>query len=148
MLTAKWHGAQATTRHKQGPPTIRLRWALNQIHDAPMFLEKIHAQYQWSLWCIFVCHPHLTLISCCAAVWAQACGSEHKTSFFIILHHRFIWRPCLFLDPCWCVGGSSITILPLLVEIVWTFTTLTSLCSLCACEHVTVSRYCRFCTRF
>ena len=87
-------------------------------------------------WCIFVCHPHLTLISCCAAVWAQACGSEHKTSFVIILHHRFIWRACLFLDPCWCVGGSSITILPLLVQIIWTFTTLTSLCSLCAGTHM------------
>ena len=37
------------------------------------------------LWCIFVCHSHLILIplsrSCCLpTVWAQACGSEHKTS--------------------------------------------------------------------
>ena len=52
MLTAKWHGVQATTRHKQGPPTIRKHWELNQvrtmIHDATMLLEKIHAQHRWS----------------------------------------------------------------------------------------------------
>ena len=45
MLTAQWHRVQATTRHKQGPPTSRLRWELNQvlttIHDATLFLEKI-----------------------------------------------------------------------------------------------------------
>ena len=35
--------------------------------------------------CIFVCHPHLTIISCCTAVWAQACGSEHKNKF---CHYR------------------------------------------------------------
>ena len=52
MLTAQWHGVQATTRHKQGPPTIRLRWELNQvfaiIYDATLFLEQIHTQHQWS----------------------------------------------------------------------------------------------------
>ena len=42
------------------------------------------------LWCIFVCHPHLTIISCRTAVWAQACGSERKTSFVIIVHLWFI----------------------------------------------------------
>ena len=30
------------------------------------------------VWCIFICHPHLTSISCCSAVWAQACGLERK----------------------------------------------------------------------
>ena len=44
MLTAQWHGVQATTRHEQRPPTIRLQWELNQvfakIDDATLFLEK------------------------------------------------------------------------------------------------------------
>ena len=82
------------------------------------------------------------------AVWAQACGSERKTGFVIIVHLWFIRCPRSFLDPCWCVGGSSITILPLLVQTIRTFATLTTLYSVCACQHVTVSRYCRFCARF
>ena len=78
--------------------------------------DKLRCSGCHRLWCIFVCHPHLTLIShCLTAVWAQACGSEHKTSFVIILHHRFIWRPCLSFDPRWSVGVRSITTLPLLV---------------------------------
>ena len=44
------------------------------------------------MWCILVCHHHLTIILCCIAVWAQACGSEHKTSFVIIVHLWFIWH--------------------------------------------------------
>ena len=68
-----------------------------------------------SLSVILVCHPHLTIFLRCTAVWAQACGLDHETSFVTFLHHRFIWRPCLSFDPCWSVGGSSITILPLLV---------------------------------
>ena len=82
------------------------------------------------------------------AVWAQACGSERKTGFVIIVYLWFIRCPRSFLDPCWCVGGSSITILPPLVQTIRTFATLTNLCSVCACQHVTVSRYCRFCARF
>ena len=31
----------------------------------------------------------------------------------------------MFLDPCWCLGGSSITILPLLVQIIRTFAIVT-----------------------
>ena len=60
------------------------------------------------VWCIFVCHPHLTIILCLTAVWAQACGSEHKTSFVIIVHLWFSWRLHLFVV---VVGGSSNTIL-------------------------------------
>ena len=52
MLTAQCHGVQATTPHKQGPPTIRLDWEFNQfftiIYDATLFLEKIQTQHQWS----------------------------------------------------------------------------------------------------
>ena len=49
------------------------------------------------MWCILVCHPHLTIILCCTAVWAQACGLENKTSFVIIVHLWFIWRLHLFV---------------------------------------------------
>ena len=84
------------------------------------------------LWCILVCHPHLTIIICLTAVWAQACGPERKTSFVIIVHLWFIRCSRSFLDPCWCVDGSSITILPLLLQIIRTFATLTNLCSVCA----------------
>ena len=45
------------------------------------------------VWSIFICHPHLTSIICCTAVWAQACGLERKTSFAIIVHLWFIRRP-------------------------------------------------------
>ena len=71
-------------------------------------------------------HPHLTIIICRAAVWAQACGSESKTSFVIIVHLWFIRCPRSFLDPCWCVGGCSFTILPLLVQIIRTCATVTT----------------------
>ena len=72
----------------------------------------------------------------------QACGSERKTSFVIVVH---LWSnrcPRSFLDPCWCVGGSSITILPHLVQIIRTSATLVNLCLVRAGKHVTVSRYC------
>ena len=68
------------------------------------------------MWCVLVCHPHLTII----------------ISFVIIVHLWFIRCPRSFLDNCWCVGVSSITILPLLVQIIRTFATLTNLCSVCA----------------
>ena len=72
------------------------------------------------LLCILVCHPHLTIILCCKAVWAQACGLDHKTSFVISLHLWFIRRPQLFLS--WC----SITILLFLVHFIRTFATVTT----------------------
>ena len=56
------------------------------------------------MWCIFICHPHLTgiiCIICCTAVWAQACGLERKTSFVIIVHLWFIRRPRSFSVVCW-----------------------------------------------
>ena len=52
--------------------------------------------YFWGMWCILVCHLHLTIIICCTAVWAQACGSERKTSFVIIVHLWFNRRPRSF----------------------------------------------------
>ena len=76
------------------------------------------------MWCIFVCHPHLTIISCRTAVWAQACGVEHATSFVIIVHLWFIWRLQSFSH---VVGllVEAVTILRLLVQIIRTFATVT-----------------------
>ena len=46
-------------------------------------LSKLDARQHsfWGMWCILVCHPHLAIIHCCVAVWAQACGLGCKTSF-------------------------------------------------------------------
>ena len=77
------------------------------------------------MWCILVCLPHLTIIICLAAVWAQACGSEHKTSFVIIGHLWFIRCPQSFIVAVGVFGGSSITILLFLVRNFWTFATVT-----------------------
>ena len=71
---------------------------------------------------------------------------ECKISFVITVHLWFIRRPRSFSSCCWCVGGSSITILPLLVQIIGTFATATIFVQ-CVGKHVTVSRYCRFCVR-
>ena len=50
----------------------------------------------WRVWCVFVCHPHLTSTICCAAVWAQACGLECKTGSVFITHLWIIRRHWLF----------------------------------------------------
>ena len=59
-----------------------------------------------NVWCIFINHPHLTIIPCCTVVWALVCGLYDKTSFVIFLHLRFIQRPQLFLPRCRFVGGA------------------------------------------
>ena len=102
--------------------SIRVRDAARRAFIAVDIDQKLRRQ----LWCILVCHPHLTIIICRTAVWAQACGSERKTSFVIIVHVGFIRCPRSFLDPCWCIGWSSITILPLLVHVVRTSATVTT----------------------
>ena len=71
--------------------------------------------------CLFVCHPHLTSIIVLTAVWAQACGLKHKTPFVIIVHS---WIICLRGSVSVC-GGSSSTILPLLVQVIRIFATAT-----------------------
>ena len=79
-----------------------------------------------SMWCILVCHPHLTITICCVAVWAQACGLERKTSF---CHYRASLvrsASSIVFCLCRCLGGSSITTLPLLVQIIRTFATVTT----------------------
>ena len=93
-------------------------------------LKIRHAEWnltsiQGEMWCILVCDPHRTIIICCTAVWAQACGLEHKTSFVIIVHLWFIRRPHLFFLSLVCWWGS-ITILPHLVHIIRTFATVTT----------------------
>ena len=69
------------------------------------FLTRPDARqlYFWGMSCLFVCHPHLTSIVVFTAVWAQACGLEHKHTFVIIVH---IWTICirdsfLFVLVCW-----------------------------------------------
>ena len=83
------------------------------------------------MWCISVCHPHLTIIICCTAVWAQACGLEHKTSFVIHRASSVQSASSIVFHFCWCVGGSSITILPLLVQFNRTRYSVTILSILC-----------------
>ena len=53
--------------------------------------------------CLLVCHPHLTSIIVLTAVWAQACGLEHRNTFVVIVH---LWTICirdsfLFVSVCW-----------------------------------------------
>ena len=70
----------------------------DEIKVGAVLLRLPDSQLKTHLWCVLVCHPHLTIIICCAAVWAQACGLEHKTSFVIIVHHWFIRRPQLIVS--------------------------------------------------
>ena len=98
----------------------------------------------WGMWCFLVCHPHLTTIPCCTAVWAQACGLDHKNKFRHF-HSSLVHtasRNCFYL-----VVGL------LVVQYHDTATSgidyvdlhnIDNLCSLCAGNHVRVSRYCRF----
>ena len=53
--------------------------------------------------CLCVCHPHLTSIIVLTAVWAQACGLEHKTPFVIIVHFGSFVSASVFLFVlvCW-----------------------------------------------
>ena len=78
----------------------------DEIKVGALLIRLPELQLKTHLWCVLVCHPHLTIIICCTAVWAQTCGLEHKTSFVIIVHLWFIRRPQLFVSPCWCVGGA------------------------------------------
>ena len=115
------------------------------LEQSFLFLTRPDArQYSfWSMSCIFVCHSHLTSITILTAVWAQACGLEHKAPMSL----SCIFGPfasTIFFCLCWCVGGSSVTILPLLVQMLRTVATVTILVG----ELAIVSRYCYFCTRF
>ena len=100
------------------------------------------------LWSILICHPHLTsIIICRTAVWAQAFGSEHKTSCVIIVHFWLIRCPSSFVVAVGVYGGSSITILLFLLRIIWTFATVTIfvLCVLVSTfqYHDTVVFFCK-----
>ena len=77
------------------------------------------------LWCILVCHPHLTIILCCTAVWAQACGLDHKNKFRHFLSslvHSASASVFTSLSVCW---WCSITILLLMVHFIRTVATVT-----------------------
>ena len=94
------------------------------------FLTRPDARqhYFWGMWCIFCLSSssdeHHLLHSC---FWHRHAGLDHKTSFVILVHLWFIRRPPSIVFCCrWCVGGSSITILPLLVQIIRTLATVTT----------------------
>ena len=70
----------------------------------------------WRMWCVFVCHPHLTIILCCTAVWAQACGLERN---LVQSASAIVFTS---LSVCW---WGSITILLLLVHFIRTVATVT-----------------------
>ena len=81
--------------------------------------------------CLFVCHPHLTSIIVLTTVWHRHAGWNIKHLYHFrasLVHlsprHRF----CL----CWCVGGSRITILQLLVQVVRIFA-IVAMNGVCAC---------------
>ena len=72
----------------------------------------------WGMSCVLVNHLHLTSIIVFTSVWAQACVLEHKTPFAIIVHLWSIGIRDSSLSTLVCVGWSSFTVLPLLVQIV------------------------------
>ena len=110
--------SQRVSVKTQGPHFERKSLFLRLVCQLSVFVVSHRSMF---VVYIFMCHPHLTSINCCTAVWAQACGLERKTSFVIIVHRWFIRRHRSFFCCCWCVGGSNITILPLLVQIIRTF---------------------------
>ena len=63
-------------------------------------------------------------------------SDEHYCSHSCFGHRRADWKTETPLSSyraslCWCLGWSSTTVLPLLVQIVWTFT-IVAMCGLCA----------------
>ena len=108
------------SQHKPWNGTDETQWAV-LIRSEPMrsliaILEQCFVcltrpyarqHYFWGMWCIFVCHTLLTSIILCTAVWAQACGLEHKTSFVMIVHLWFIRRLPSFTVVGVLVGAVS-----------------------------------------
>ena len=91
------------------------------------------------MWCLSVCHPHLTTIVHCTAVWAQARGLKQKKKKVLSL--SVIFGSSGILDRillCWRSGGSSITILPLLVLSIRTIATVASIVQ---CAQVNTLQY-------
>ena len=59
--------------------------------------------------CVLVCHPHLTIILRCTAVWVRACGFGSQNNKFC--HFRGIFgsfgvRNCFYLVVCLLVGAA------------------------------------------
>ena len=161
-LSALWHNRSPThlTSQKRGVRTEVLKMKKPGLCSEETFRETILALILYSkskvrlrrkgrphgkLSCIFVCHPHLTSIFFVTAFWAQVCGLEPETPLSL----SCIFGPqvsTIVVCFCWCTGGSSITILPLLVQMLLTLAT-DSFGFECVGEPATVSRYCRFCGR-
>ena len=99
------------------------------------------------MWCILVCHPHLTIILCCTVVLGTGMrvGSQNKFFHFraSLVHSA---SAIVFTSLSLCRWGS-IKILLLLVYSQSDLRNCDNSCSGCISEHFTVSRYCRFCAR-
>ena len=91
------------TRSRPMRPVVAI---LDKSVSCPFCRGPMLVSIIFGMWCILVCHPHLTIISCRTAVWAQACVLDHKTSFVISLHIWFTRRPQLCLSRCRFVSGA------------------------------------------
>ena len=80
--------------HGGDPRESPMPFVLSRILHLVLWLTRLSCVFMCfvhaGMWCILVCHAHLTIIVCCTVVWAQACGVERKTSFVIIFHLWFI----------------------------------------------------------
>ena len=99
--------------------------------------------YFGCMWCILICHLHLTsIIICLTAVWAQACGSEHKNKFChcrasLVHSVSAIVRRC-----CWCFWWKQFHDTAISGTDYLDLRNRTNFCSVCVGKQVTVSRYC------
>ena len=116
----------AASARAEAPHASRASCGTSDTSTLAQSLMSPPAPCSWrsSVWCILICHSHLTsIIICRTAVWAQACGSEHRTSFVIIVHLWSIRCAQSFVVAVGVSGGNGITILLFLVRIFWTFAT-------------------------
>ena len=116
-----------------------------------IFTEQYHvlimlARGRAQLWCVLVCHPHLTIIICCKAVLGTGMPVGTKNKF---CHYRaslvLSASAIVFLSLLVCLWGS-ITIPLLLLQII-RIRNCDNSCSVCVGKHVTASRCCRHCAR-
>ena len=118
---------------------VILEWSVS----CPLLRPDARQHSFWGMWCILVCHPHLTIIPCCTAVWAQACGLDHKTSFVTSLHlGSFGVRNCFYLVVGLSVGQCHDTATS--GTYYSDLRNCDNSCSGCVGIHVTISRHCQF----
>ena len=95
------------------------------------------------MWCILICHPHLTsIIICLTTVWEQACVTEHKNKFCHYRASLFTRCPKSFVVCCWCFWWKQFHDTAISGTDYLDLRNRVNFCSVCVGEHVTVSRYC------